>query len=107
MLRLQRDLLLIGLTALVTAAGLLDAASGGSWELVVILATIAVLQLVLVVNLRADRKRLTLRADLAAWVLARAVETGEPPDRIVDDAVAAALSKACVPASGALPARTR
>jgi hypothetical protein len=97
MLTLQRNLLLIGLTALVTAVGLLDAVSGGSWDLAVIFAMIAMLQLVLVANLRADRRCLTLRPDLAVWVRARADAKGEAPDRIVDDAVSVALNKTCVP----------
>jgi hypothetical protein len=107
MLTLQRNLLLIGLTALVTAVGLLDAVSGGSWDFVVILAMTAVLQLVLVANLRADRKCLTLRPDLAAWVRERAAATGESPDRIVDAAVATVLNKCGTPRADRLLTRTR
>jgi hypothetical protein len=107
MLTLERNLLIVGLTAVATAVGLLDAATGGSWDFVVILATVAVLQLMLVANLRADRKCLTLRPDLAVWVRARAAATGELPDRIVDDAVASALHRASAPPATALPSRLR
>jgi hypothetical protein len=47
----------------VTAAGMLDAASAGSWELVVVLAIIAVLQLVVVANL----SRRAGRTDWRDW----------------------------------------
>ncbi|GAA0913820.1 hypothetical protein GCM10009557_87420 [Virgisporangium ochraceum] len=87
-----RDRLLLGLVALTVVAGLLDAISAGIWDLATVLALIAALIAAVVLGQRTDRRGVTVRPDLAAWLHRHAAATGEPVDRVVDRAVAAYLT---------------
>jgi Flp pilus assembly protein TadB len=87
-----RDRLLLGLTLLTVAAGLLDAVAAAVWDLAVVLAIIAVLVVSVVLGRRTDRRTVTVRPDLGAWIHRHAAATGEPVDRVVDRAVAAHLT---------------
>lgn len=75
------------LTALV---GVVATAFDGAYDLTAVFALVAVLQAVLLVRLRTHRTEVTLRPDLADWVLDRAALTGEPAEHLLDRCVASA-----------------
>jgi hypothetical protein len=97
MLALQRNLLLLGMAMLAVAVGLLDALAAGIWDLAVVLTIIGVVLAVVIAGLRADRRSITIRPDLAAWIRQQAAATGEPVDRLADRAVAAYLTGLSTP----------
>ncbi|HSL59251.1 MAG TPA: hypothetical protein VK866_15500 [Acidimicrobiales bacterium] len=75
------------LTALV---GVVATAFDRAFDLTAVFALIAVLQAMLLIRLRTHRTEVTLRPDLAAWVLDRAALTGEPAEHLLDRCVATA-----------------
>lgn len=85
------------LTALV---GVVATAVDGAYDLTAVFALVAVLQSVLLVRLRTHRTEVTLRPDLAAWVLDRAALTGEPPEHLLDRCVASAREQLVPRADG-------
>lgn len=84
----QRNGFVLGLAALASVVGLIDAGLGGSWDLAGMFGLVTALQLVVLLQLRTDRQ-IGLRPDVARWVSGRAEATGEPPERVADRAVAA------------------
>jgi membrane protein implicated in regulation of membrane protease activity len=78
------------LLVLVTGAiGVLDAAIGRSWDLVVLFAVVVVVTVVLLARTSDRRPAMPLRGDLVRWLRARAQITGEPVERIADRGIAA------------------
>lgn len=89
MIAAQRHALLLLLSVLVSAVGLVETVTGQNWDVAVLLAVVTVLQLVVLVGLRTRRGSVGLRADLTTWVHEQAAATGEPAQRVVDRCVAA------------------
>jgi hypothetical protein len=81
--------LVLTLAVVVSAVGALDAAVGGSLDLVFVFALAAVLQLTLLVRLQAHRPAVPVRADLVAWLRNRAADEGEPIGALADRCLAA------------------
>ncbi|RDI55276.1 hypothetical protein [Nocardia mexicana] len=75
--------------AVVAGIGLIDAATGRTWDLVAVFGVIVVLGSVSAASHWAGRPSITLRRDLARWLAIRAADSGEAADRIADRAVAA------------------
>ena len=69
--------------------GVLDAAIGANWDLVVVLGVIAVVTVTDVVRATSGRAPIRLRADLVAWMDRRAAAHGERVEDVADRAVAA------------------
>ncbi len=97
---MNRNAAVLLLALLVTAAGLFEVVAGRSWDLVVVFALIAVLQLVVLGGLWVHRRPVGLRGDLAAWIDEHAVATGESAERIVDRAVSSYRAGLSVPGTG-------
>ena len=72
----------------VTAVGAFDALIGREWDLFVVFCLSISLQLMLWLRFRANRVSVTLRPDLAHRIERLAERTGEPPDDVLDRAVA-------------------
>lgn len=81
--------LLILASALVVAVGLVDAAVGGDWDLVVVFAIAAALHVALLARTGSGRPSVPVRRDLVVWLRERAALGGEPLDAVVDRALAA------------------
>jgi hypothetical protein len=81
--------LVLILAVVVSAVGAVDAAIGGSMDLVVVFALAALLQLTLLLRLQAHRPAVPLRADLVAWLRDRAAAEGEPMGALADRCLAA------------------
>jgi hypothetical protein len=89
MIRNQRNALVLLLAVLVSLAGIVETVRGRNWDLAVVLGVVVLLQLAVLAGLRAGRRPVSLRADLATWIDEHAVATGEPARRIADRCVAA------------------
>ncbi len=76
-------------TLLVAVVGAVDATIGEAYDLVAVLVTIALVQLVLLIRLGRRRRDMTLRADLAVWIRDRAATQAESSEAVLDRAVAA------------------
>jgi lysylphosphatidylglycerol synthetase-like protein (DUF2156 family) len=83
-----RTVLVVVLATIVSGIGLLDAVVGRAWDFAVVFGLTLILQLVLLARFHRGRAELTVRRDLASWVAARAVATGESPEEVVDRALA-------------------
>lgn len=70
------------------AIGVLDAAIGRSWDLVVLFTVVVVVTGVLLARTSTRRPALPLRGDLVRWLRQRSQITGEPVERIADRAIA-------------------
>lgn len=81
----------------VAAVGVLDAAIGPAWDLVVLFVLIGALATTLLLRGLGDRRPMAVRADLAAALLARSQRTGEPLDQLTDRAVATYLEALAEP----------
>jgi hypothetical protein len=81
--------LILALAVVVSAVGALDAAVGGSYDLVVVFVLGAILQLVLLLRLHVRRPAVPLRADLVSWLRDRASMQGESIGTVADRCVAA------------------
>ena len=81
--------LVLALAVVVSAVGGVDAAIGGSMDLVVVFALAGVLQLMLLLRLQVRRPAVPLRADLVAWLRDRSAAKGEPMGAIADRCLAA------------------
>ena len=75
-------------TLLVAAVGGVDAAIGGTYDLVAVFVSIALVQLLLLFRLGGRRRDVTLRADLAVWLRDRASTQAETSEAALDRAVA-------------------
>ncbi len=69
--------------------GVLDAAIGANWDLVVLFGVIAIVAAVDVVRSTSRRAPIRLRSDLVAWMDRRAAAHGERVEDVADRAVAA------------------
>jgi len=83
-------MLVLVLATVVSLVGLVDALVGPTWDFVAVFGLALVLQLVLLVRGLGGRAEVSVRRDLASWVAARAVATGETPEEVVDRALAMA-----------------
>jgi len=81
--------LILLLAALISAVGAVDALVGGTYDLVLVFALGALLQLALLVRLQFGRPAVPLRSDLVGWLRQRAAEHGEPMEALADRCVAA------------------
>ena len=81
--------LLLLATAILAAVGLLDAAIGREWDLVVVCALILAVQVALWARLSWGRTSVPVRRDLVHWLRERAVAGGEPVEHVADRAIAA------------------
>lgn len=79
---------LLFLALVVTAVGLLDSALSSEWDLFVVFALLALLELALWARHRGNRRSVTLRPDLERWLEERSERVGEPFDDLIDRAVA-------------------
>ncbi|MBF6182238.1 hypothetical protein [Nocardia otitidiscaviarum] len=68
--------------------GLIDAATGRTWDLVTVFGIIGLLGVLGLVRF-GGRATLSVRTDLARWLAQRAAEGGEPVHRVADRAIAA------------------
>jgi hypothetical protein len=73
----------------IAIVGIVDASIGGSSDLVVLFALLFVLSAALTTRVLGNRRWFRLRGDLAQWLEARAAESGETAENLVDRAVAA------------------
>lgn len=76
----------VGAIALI---GLIDAATGRNWDLVVVFGASIVLTAAAAVRLSVTRRSIGIRDDLARWLEDRAAAGDEPVERVADRAVAA------------------
>lgn len=83
-----RTLLALVLATVVSAVGLVDTVVSREWDFAVVFGLALVLQLVVLVQARTARAWMSVRRDLAGWVVGRAVATGETPDAVVDQCLA-------------------
>jgi hypothetical protein len=81
----SRGLLLISLV--ICAVGLLDAAIGTEWDLLVVIGLSVVVQLSIWFRQWSSRVPVLLRADLAHQLEEQAERSGEPFDTVLDRAV--------------------
>ena len=81
--------LVLALGVVVAAVGALDAAIGGSLDLVVVFALGGALQLLLLTRLGGRRPAVPIRADLVAWLRDRSAAEGEPIGALADRCLAA------------------
>ena len=78
------------LTMIVVAViGAVDAAVGESWDLVVLLGSLAVLAAVLLAGTLGRRPLVPIRADLVRWMAGRVATSGERIEDLADRAIAA------------------
>ncbi|MFQ5555041.1 MAG: hypothetical protein ACE5GC_06695 [Acidimicrobiia bacterium] len=80
-------IIVLGLVV-VLLVGIVDAAIGGEWDLLGILAIALVLSLVLASRLESRRPLVPIRRDLFAWLEDRAAVSGEPVTVVADRAIA-------------------
>ena len=73
--------------AVVAAVGAVDAAAGGSWDLVAIFGFLLVATLVLLVRTTVKRPLVPIRADLYRWLARRAAVSGERTEHLADRAI--------------------
>lgn len=83
-----RTLLVLVLATAVAVVGLVDTVISQEWDFAVVFGLAVVLQLVVLLQTRTGRAWLSVRRDLATWVMGRAVATGETPDAVVDQCLA-------------------
>ena len=79
---------LTALSLLIAGIGVVDAAIGDAWDLVVLFAAIALVQVWILAKVLDSRVAVSLRPDLARWAATRSQRTGEPVADVVDRAVA-------------------
>lgn len=75
-------------TLIVSMVGVVDAAIGQVWDLFVLFLVVAALQLAVIASSLGNRVDVSLRPDLARFVVQRSQRTGEPVDDVVDRSVA-------------------
>ncbi|MDY7103105.1 MAG: hypothetical protein S0880_18135 [Actinomycetota bacterium] len=88
MLPTARNRFVLVLAAITSAVGALDAAFSREWDLFAVFALTLLLLVVLLVQLGGRRQTVLLRADLVAWLRARASRTGEPMEAVAERAIA-------------------
>lgn len=81
--------LILVLAVVVDVVGLVDAAAGRTYDLVVVFALGGLLQLALLLRLQSRRPAVPIRADLVAWLRHRAATHGEQLGAVADRCVAA------------------
>ena len=81
-----RVLIAIGLV--VSAAGIVDAAVSREWDLLVIFALVAAVQLTIWLRQGANRVTVTIRPDLAQWLRHQSELSGESYDDVLDRSIA-------------------
>ncbi|MGI9576853.1 MAG: hypothetical protein ACR2OH_01490 [Microthrixaceae bacterium] len=81
--------LLLVTTAVLAAVGLLDAAFGRNWDLVVVFCLVLVVQVALWARLSWGRTSVAVRRDLVFWLRERAVAGGESVEHVADRAIGA------------------
>ena len=81
--------LVVAIGLVITGVGMLDAILSDEWDFFVVFALSGATHATILARLRASRTPVTLRADLARWIDARAERAGERPERVLDRAVAA------------------
>lgn len=81
--------LLVLATVVSAAAGLVDAAIGGEWDLFVVFAIVLVLGLALTRRVEGRRVSIAVRRDLAGWLRDRSTVSGEPLTAVTDRALGA------------------
>ena len=84
-------------SVVVTAIAGIDAAIGGSWDLVAVTTLALGLQVAALGGVTRRRHHVHLRADLAVWVNDRAAVSGETVDAIVDRALSDFASRVAAP----------
>ncbi|HSH76588.1 MAG TPA: hypothetical protein VLA09_12940 [Longimicrobiales bacterium] len=84
-------------SVVVTAIAGIDAAIGGSWDLVAVTTLALGLQVAALGGVTRRRHHVHLRADLAGWVNDRAAKTGESVDAVVDRALSDFASRVVAP----------
>ncbi len=73
----------------ISLIGLVDAAAGRNWDLVVVFGASIVFTAAAAVRLSGARRSIGLRDDLTRWLEDRAAAGDEPVERVADRAVAA------------------
>lgn len=73
----------------ISLIGLIDAATGRNWDLVVVFGASVVFAAAAAVRLSGKRASIGIRDDLARWLQIRAAQGDEPVERVADRAVAA------------------
>ena len=79
--------LIVPLTIIVAAVGLLDALVRRNLDLVALFALILALQIGMLLSSSTNRTTVTIRPDLARWARERSQRTGEPVDDVIDRSV--------------------
>lgn len=85
----QRNKVILALTLVVTAAGVVEGVAGRVWDLAAMFGLLFVLQLVMLLAFQTGRPAVPLRRDLVCWLADRAAATGEPLERLADRCIAA------------------
>jgi len=80
--------ILLVVSLVITSVGIVDAAIGREWDLMVIFALTAAIQLVIWLRHGASRIATTIRPDLGHWLESRSEATGEPYEDVLDRAIA-------------------
>jgi hypothetical protein len=78
-----------GVVLVAALTGLVDAAIGSNWDLVVLFAVVIAATAYDAVRTMSHRPAVRIRADLVAWMDRRAAAHGEPLDAVADRAIAA------------------
>lgn len=90
MLSQRRVRLVVAVAIVVAGAGMIDAALGSVWDQFAILAVVVLLLSSAFLMMRSDRVDMTIRADLARWLRARAAVEGESVEVVADRMLATA-----------------
>lgn len=80
--------LVVTANVIVVAIGVVDAAIGTDWDLLLLLVFSLILSLALLFRLEAKRPSIPIRRDLVAWLRDRSAISGEPLATVTDRAVA-------------------
>ena len=81
--------LLVVATIVAAAAGLVDAAIGGEWDLFLVFAILIALGIALATRIEGRRVSIAIRRDLATWLRNRSAVSGESMAALTDRALGA------------------
>ncbi len=81
--------LLVVATIVAAVAGLIDAAIGGEWDLVLVFAILIALGIALATRIEGRRVSIAIRRDLAVWLRNRSAVSGESMTALTDRALGA------------------